>query len=45
MARYKSLEKQLMEFAFYHWKQMTEKEFADFKKGAAIIEKANKENW
>lgn len=45
MARYKALEKQLEEFAFFHWQQMTDEEFRIFKKGADIIKKANKENW
>lgn len=45
MARYKGLVKQLQEFAFFHWQQMLREEFAAFKKGVGIIEKANKENW
>lgn len=45
MARYKSLEKQLMEFAFFHWQRMSKEEFEDIKKGAEIIKKANRENW
>lgn len=34
-----------MEFAFFHWQQMSREEFAAFKKGVDIIEKANRENW